>query len=73
MRHNRRADVEIGSQSSDVVEVRVRTDQPANRLVRRQSCDLLNDHEAAFRVARRLEHSNEVVELHHVAIGGAAA
>ena len=67
------ADVEVGAQAADVIEVRMRADQPADRLARRQLRDRLDDGEAALFVRRRLEHRDEVVELHHVAVGGAAA
>ena len=43
MRHDSRANMEVRPQSSDVIKVRMRTDQPANRLVRSQFHNFLND------------------------------
>ena len=73
MRHDRGADVVVGPQAADVIEVRMRADQPADRLVRRELGDLLDDGEAALFAARRFEHRDEIAELDHVAVGRAAA
>ena len=73
MRHDRRADVVVGAKPADVIEMRVRADQPADRLVRRELRDLLDDGEAALFAARRFEHGDEIAELHHVAVRRSAA
>ena len=65
--------MQVGAQAADVIEVRVRADQPANRLAGRQLDDLLDHREAARFVQRRLEHRDEVPELHHVAVVRGAA
>ena len=69
MRDDRRTDVEVGTQPADVVEVRVRADQPPNRFVRRQIRDFLDDRQTPCFVPGRLEHGHEITELHHVAVG----
>ena len=73
MRHDSGADVKVRPQSSNVIKVRMRTDQPTNRLVRSQLHDFFNNRQAPFFVPGRFKHRNEIIELHHIAIGGATA
>ena len=73
VRHDGGADVQVGAQPSDVIEMGMRGDQPPDRLVRRQLRDRLDDRQAALFARRCLEHGHERVEFHHVAVGGSAA
>jgi hypothetical protein len=73
VRDDRGANVKVGPEPADVIEVRVGADQPANRFVWRQLRNRLDDRQAAPFVSRRLEHGDEIVELHHVAVGRPSA
>ena len=68
-----RSDVQVRPKPPDVVEVRVGGDHPADRLVRGQLRNLVDDLQAPLLVAGGFEDRHEVAELHQVAARGTAA
>ena len=63
MRDDRGADVHIGAQPADMIEVLMGIDEEANRLVRDELHDLLDHRQVSLLVERRFDDGDVVLEL----------
>ena len=73
MRDHGGADVDVGAQPAGVIEVLVRIDDEADRLVGNPANDLFDHREASRFAERRVEDGDEAGELDGDAVVGAAA